>query len=146
LDYYIEQYSLPALQKLSDDSSRLDDLENFFKHFSKMQHTQTSGCFVQNAILELSLADKQVSNAGNKLYAIILDAISQVLSNAQKYNEISKTENITDISYFLLLQIQGISVLGKAKQYVVMKTAVQIIIEYINNLRMKGEKNLLLKS
>jgi hypothetical protein len=27
-----------------------------------------------------------------------------------------------------------------------MKTAVQIIIEYINNLRMKGEKNLLLKS
>jgi len=134
LNYYIDHFSVPALAKLCAEDSELDDLLNYFSYFAKLQHTQTSGCFVQNAILELSLIDDTVSETGNRLYSLILKAINNVLLNAQRRGQIAKDENIAQISHFLLLQIQGIRVLGKAKQYGVLEDAMQIITLYITRL------------
>jgi len=134
LNYYIDHFSVPALAKLCAEDSELDDLLNYFSYFAKLQHTQTSGCFVQNAILELSLIDDTVSETGNRLYSLILKAINNVLLNAQRSGQIAEDEDIAQISHFLLLQIQGIRVLGKAKQYGVLEDAMQIITLYITKL------------
>ena len=134
LNYYIDNVSTPALAQLLAEDPELDDLQNYFSYFAKLQSSQTSGCFVQNAILELSLIDDTVSEAGNRLYSLILKAIENVLVNAQQKGQIGSEENIKQISQFLLLQIQGIRVLGKAKQYHVLDGAMQIISLYIKSL------------
>ncbi|EPJ51635.1 MAG: putative transcriptional regulator, TetR family protein [Osedax symbiont Rs2] len=135
LNYYIDNFSVPALSELCAQDSELDDLLNYFSYFAKLQTSQTSGCFVQNAILELSLVDDDVGRAGQRLYSLILKAIENVLANAQRRDQIGSEQNIQQISHFLLLQIQGIRVLGKAKQYDVLEDAMQIITLYITNLR-----------
>ena len=138
LNYNIDNFSVPALAKLDGQESELDDLVNYFNYFAKLQTSQTSGCFVQNAILELSLIDDTVSGVGKRLYSLILSALENVLANAQRRGQIDSGENIKQISHFLLLQIQGIRVLGKAKQYDVLDDAMQIITLYIT--RLKQEK------
>ncbi|MEH6442321.1 MAG: TetR/AcrR family transcriptional regulator [Oceanospirillaceae bacterium] len=135
LNYYIDNYSIPALERLNAADSGLAELESYFTDFSKMQYHQTSGCFVQNAILELSLIDHDVSQAGQRLYSLVLASFTNVLKNAQQTNEISSSKNIDKISHFLLLQVQGIRVLGKSKQYTAMEDAVCIISEFLEGLR-----------
>ena len=137
LNYYIDNFSVPALAKLDGQESDLDDLLNYFSYFAKLQTSQTSGCFVQNAILELSLIDDTVSGAGKRLYSLILTALENVLANSQRRGQIDSGENIKQISHFLLLQIQGIRVLGKAKQYDVLEDAMQIITLYITRLKLE---------
>jgi len=135
LNHYIDHLSKPALAQLLAENADIEDLLNYFNYFAKLQTSQTSGCFVQNAILELSLIDDKVSEAGNRLYSLILDAIQNVLANAQQQGQIDAGANIQQISHYLLLQIQGIRVLGKAKQYTVLEDAMQIITLYINDLK-----------
>lgn len=135
LNHYIDHLSKPALAQLLADDADLEDLLNYFNYFAKLQTSQTSGCFVQNAILELSLIDDKVSEAGNRLYSLILNAMKKVLINAQQKGQISSDANIQQISHYLLLQIQGIRVLGKAKQYAVLEDAMLIISQYINGLK-----------
>ena len=135
LNYYIDNLSTPALAKILAEDAELEDLLNYFNYFAKLQYSQTSGCFVQNAILELSLVDETVSKVGNRLYSLILKAIQNVLANAQQQQQIAADEDIVQISHYLLLQIQGIRVLGKAKQYAVLEDAMKIICLYINNLK-----------
>ncbi len=135
LNYYIDNYSVPALESLSKGQPNLSALEDYFDYFSKLQYKQTSGCFVQNAILELSLTDQQVSLAGQRLYSLILSGFCHVLNSAKDRGEISKNADVEKISHFLLLQIQGIRVLGKAKQYQAMEDAVGIIVQYLDSLK-----------
>lgn len=135
LNYYIDNYSAPALAGLTASDADLSTLEEYFKYFSNLQYKQTSGCFVQNAILELSLTDEQVSLAGKRLYSLILAGFANVLHNAVNSHEISKEQNVEQICHFLLLQIQGIRVLGKAKQYEAMEDSVAIICNYLNSLK-----------
>ncbi len=137
LNYYIDNYSVPALESLSLGEPSLSALEDYFDYFSKLQYKQTSGCFVQNAILELSLTDEQVSLAGKRLYSLILSGFCHVLKSAKEHHEIASDEDIEKISHFLLVQIQGIRVLGKAKQYKAMEDAVSIIGQYIDSLKVK---------
>jgi len=135
LTYYINNNSLPALQRLTTADSGVVDVEEFLKNFVELQYEQVNGCFVQNAILELSLIDTQVSEEGNRLYSLIVNAFVHALQNAQLKGEINHSENVENISHFLLLQLQGIRVLGKAKQYSVMENAALIIIAYLEKLR-----------
>ncbi|MFT5707026.1 MAG: TetR/AcrR family transcriptional repressor of nem operon [Oceanospirillaceae bacterium] len=135
LNYYIDNHSVPALEKLNATDSGLKELESYFSYFSKIQYSQTSGCFVQNAILELSLTDQDVSQAGQRLYSLVLAGFTNVLKNAQQANEISTFKDVDKISHFLLLQVQGIRVLGKSKQYTAMEDAVLIISEFLQDLR-----------
>jgi len=135
LTYYINNNTLPALQRLTASDSGISDVEEFLKNFVELQYEQVNGCFVQNAILELSLIDTQVSEEGRRLYSLIIDAFVYALQNAQSKGEISHSEDVENISHFLLLQLQGIRVLGKAKQYKVMENAALIIIGYLAKLR-----------
>jgi AcrR family transcriptional regulator len=135
LNYYIDNYSVPALESLSSGEPNLNVLEEYFEYFSKLQYKQTSGCFVQNAILELSLTDDQVSLAGQRLYSLMLKGFSHVLNSAKAHHEIADDQDVKKISHFLLVQIQGIRVLGKAKQYQAMEDAVGIIHQYIASLK-----------
>ena len=102
-------------KNLTQGSSGLGDLKDYLIFFSQLQYKQTSGCFVQNAILELSLIDQEVSEAGQRLYSLILDGFQCVLNRALQLNELPLDADITKISHFLLLQIQGIRVLGKSE-------------------------------
>jgi len=135
LTYYINNNSLPALQRLTAPDSGVADVEEFLKKFVELQYEQVNGCFVQNAILELSLIDTQVSEEGKRLYSLIVNAFASALQNAQLKGEIRSSEDVESISHFLLLQLQGIRVLGKAKQYVVMENAALIIDSYLAKLR-----------
>jgi AcrR family transcriptional regulator len=135
LNYYIDNYSLPALQTLLSDEACLSDLKSYFLYFSELQYQQTSGCFVQNAILELSLSDPKVGEAGDRLYLLVERAFLNVLMKAKHSGEISQNIDIETISHFLLLQSQGIRVMGKAKQYKVMENAMTIILSYIESLK-----------
>lgn len=135
LQYYIDNYSLPALEKLLGTEAKYDDIFHYIAYFSKLQYSQTNGCFVQNAILELSLVDDQVNQKGQKLYTSILDAVQRVLIGAQEKNQISSDIDTLKVSRFLLVQMQGIRVMGKAKRYEVMEDAVQVVFEYLQSLK-----------
>lgn len=135
LNYYINHYSLPALKTLLSDDAKLSDLKNYFLYFSELQYQQTSGCFVQNAILELSLSDPKVGEAGDRLYLLVEKAFLNVLIKAKENGEINIGADIKAISHFLLLQSQGVRVLGKAKQYKIMENAMSVILNYIDNLQ-----------
>lgn len=140
LNYYIDHYSLPALQTLLSENATLSDLERYFLYFCELQYQQTSGCFVQNAILELSLSDPKVGEAGDRLYMLVEKAFLNVLLKSVENGEISKSTDVEAISHFLLLQSQGIRVMGKAKQYQVMENAMTIILNYIESLKEVADK------
>jgi len=140
LNYYIDHYSLPALQTLRSDNATLSDLKRYFQYFCELQYQQTSGCFVQNAILELSLSDPKVGEAGDRLYLLVEKAFLNVLIKSVENGEISQNTDVETVSHFLLLQSQGIRVMGKAKQYKVMENAMAIILNYIESLKEVADK------
>ncbi|NQZ31505.1 MAG: TetR/AcrR family transcriptional regulator [Oceanospirillaceae bacterium] len=135
LAYYIDNQSIPALARLNEPDAGLIELEIYINNFIELQSHQTSGCFVQNAILELSLSDEKVRTEGSRLYSYILDSFQKVLTNAQRQGQIRNKEDVEVISHFLLLQLQGIRVLGKAKQYAVIRSSALVIFEYLSKLR-----------
>jgi AcrR family transcriptional regulator len=135
LNYYIDHYSVAALDNLMKEPAQLQDLKKYFQDFSKLQYEQTSGCFVQNAILELSLTDRQVSEAGQRLYALMLDSFKHLLQSCITQKQVAAQIDVHKVSSFLLLQVQGIRVLGKAKQYDVMEAGVQSVLEYVDSLQ-----------
>lgn len=135
LQYYIDNYSLPALERLRSPNCKIDDLIDYIAYFGELQYTQTSGCFVQNALLELSLCDDEVGEKADSLYMNMLDAIKRVIEQENHRGIFASSVDAVQLSRFLLVQMQGIRVMGKAKQYDVMSASIEITCDYLRNLK-----------
>lgn len=136
LAYYLDQESIPKLAPLLAEHANLDDVINYIEAFAKLQKDQEEGCFMQNALLEKSLSDEIVFNEGSRLFDHIVKAFSSAISRSKLAGHISEQVNPEQLSQFLLMQLQGIRVLGKAKQYTMIAHSMNTLREYLSSLKL----------
>ncbi|CAH0525464.1 TetR/AcrR family transcriptional regulator [Vibrio hippocampi] len=117
LDHYLNTVSLPKLQSLRDPKSDLATLQRFLQQFAAMQKQSLNGCLIQNAIIEHGGQDTTVQNKSDQLYDTLLEAMMIPLQHARQNNQLIAKANIATIAQFILCQLQGIRVLGKARRY-----------------------------
>lgn len=135
LDYYLTKISFPSLTELGKSDAGLEAIKAYLQRFALLQRDQLCGCFMQNAILERAHSDDEVLNTGTMLYTELEAALSQALENAKLEGIISHNVNIEQMSRFLVLQMQGIRVLGKARQYNFIDDAMVVLITMLDALR-----------
>ncbi|MCX4025782.1 TetR/AcrR family transcriptional regulator [Endozoicomonas sp. SM1973] len=138
LTYYLEKESLPKLASLLADQAGFNDVINFIEKFAKIQQDQEYGCFMQNALLEKCLSDEVVFQEGSRLFEQIVKTLNTVLSRSKQAGQISAEVDPARLSQFLLMQMQGIRVLGKAKQYEMIDNALAMLKDYLNSLKVEN--------
>ncbi|MDE1464450.1 TetR/AcrR family transcriptional regulator [Spartinivicinus poritis] len=137
LTYYLEKESLPKLASLLADHAGFEDVINFIEKFAKIQQDQEYGCFMQNALLEKCLSDEVVFQEGSRLFEQIVKTLHTVISRSKQTGQISAEVDPARLSQFLLMQMQGIRVLGKAKQYAMIDNAMAMLKGYLNSLKVE---------
>lgn len=135
LDYYLTQISFPSLTELGKGDAGLEAIKAYLQRFALLQRDQQCGCFMQNAILERAHSDDEVLNTGTMLYTELDTALGQALKNAKQDGIIGNNVNTEQMSRFLVLQMQGIRVLGKARQYNFIDDAIVVLIAMLDALR-----------
>ncbi|MEF1310915.1 TetR/AcrR family transcriptional regulator [Vibrio mytili] len=117
LDTYLKHVSLPSLKNLEKDGASLPDLEGFLKSFAELQNQRSCGCFVQNALVEHAGEDSDVLRKGHFLFDHLIHIITDAIQNAQTETLIPRTLKPRDLAQFILNNMQGMRVLGKAKRF-----------------------------
>lgn len=117
LDKYLVSVPLPRLAELNQTNSAFEELTAFLKEFAKLQKTSSSGCFMQNALIEHAGQDEYVLAKGQQLFDQLLAVISHALRNAQAQKQIGTLLDANQLAKLVLVQMQGIRVMGKAKRY-----------------------------
>ncbi|WP_105901491.1 TetR/AcrR family transcriptional regulator [Vibrio gangliei] len=131
LNYYFEHSTKPASQVLFEPDANLTTLKQFLEQFAQRQKEQKFGCFIQNALLEHGISDENVHSIGEKLMNHLSDGVTNCLNNEVKGRNLNQQIDIQGLVDLTLVQIQGMRVLGKAKQYQRLDTATQQFIELI---------------
>ncbi len=131
LDAYVKQVSLPALSNLRKDGASLRDIEEFLTSFAALQRHRTCGCFVQNALVEHAGEDEDVLRMGHFLFDHLIDIMTGAIENAQRETLIPKTLKPNYLAQFILNNMQGMRVLGKAKRYQDLDTALACLLVLI---------------
>lgn len=137
LTYYLEQYSQPRLKPLTANGG-FDELLSYIECFVAIQKEQKYGCFLQNAVLEKIISDDVVKLQCERLFEGMLTAFSASLEFAKASGELRTDVDPIQISRFLLMQMQGIRVLGKAGQFEVIEGAYQVLKSYLISLKEQG--------
>ncbi|HAS6347219.1 TetR/AcrR family transcriptional regulator [Vibrio sp. IRLE0018] len=117
LDTYLKTISFPSLNELSQKDASMPELERFLIQFAKIQRKGTSGCFMQNALVEHAGEDCTVLEKGNRLFDHLLTVLKSAIDNAQKQGLVITSTHSEHIAKLILNQMQGMRVLGKAKRY-----------------------------
>jgi TetR/AcrR family transcriptional regulator, transcriptional repressor for nem operon len=73
------------------------------------------GCFITNACLEMLPIDLKVKALVTTNISFLQEIFSEVLSNGQKINEINKSLSATEMANFIISQIYGLRMIGKAQ-------------------------------
>lgn len=136
LNYYLHHISLPALEALKTDEAGVQQIAEFITQFALLQREQKCGCFLQNAILERAHSDANVLQSGDALYKALDEAFVCALNNDVQRGALSDDVNIAQLSRFLVLQTQGIRVLGKAQQYAYLDDALSVLLTTLNSYRL----------
>ncbi|MDV6250325.1 TetR/AcrR family transcriptional regulator [Vibrio sp. EA2] len=131
LDAYLKKVSLPSLADLRKSGASLREIETFLTSFAALQHKSNCGCFVQNALVEHAGEDNDVLRMGHFLFDHLIDIMSEAIENAQKETLIPKTFKPTELARFILNNMQGMRVLGKAKRYEDLDTALSCLLTLI---------------
>ncbi|UTM60235.1 TetR/AcrR family transcriptional regulator [Photobacterium sp. CCB-ST2H9] len=139
LDYYLQQVSFPPLRKILHDESGYSDILAYLKRFVALQRDQKCGCFMQNALLERAHCDESVLASGGLLFETLAARYQQAIRNAQANGEWNKATDPVQFSRFLVMQMQGIRVLGKARQYEMLEDGVGILLNMLENLHLAGK-------
>ncbi|GGJ00835.1 TetR family transcriptional regulator [Shewanella hanedai] len=126
LRYYLEQYSQPKLKPLAANGG-LDGLLSYIERFVVIQKEQKYGCFLQNAILEKIISDEVVKQQCERLFEGMLAAFNSSIEYAKASGELRADVDPIQVSRFLLMQMQGIRILGKAGQFEVIEGAYQVL-------------------
>ena len=135
LEYYLSQYSFPSLHAYLHENANLTDIEQYLSRFVEMQKEQKYGCFLQNAVLEKCLDDECVQQACQRLFEQLQQRFTEALLRSQTQGKLIDSAEPVAISAFLLMQLQGIRVLGKASQYEVLANAQEELQGYLNGLK-----------
>ena len=135
LSYYLAHYSQPKLAPLFVDDADLDTIKDYIEAFIAQQVDQPYGCFLQNAILEKYLKDEVVQQLCGRLFDGLHQAFTQVLADSQRRGRLSNALNTQEVASFLVMQLQGIRVLGKAEQYQLVEQARRVLMSYLDGLR-----------
>ncbi len=75
---------------------------------------QRKGCFITNATLEMLPTDQVVQNLVTTNIKFLQEIFEEVLSKALTNKEIALDSNIKEIANFLISQINGLRMIGKA--------------------------------
>ncbi|WP_417881225.1 TetR/AcrR family transcriptional regulator [Vibrio sp.] len=132
LNYYFENISKPAAKPLFDSNANLETLTDFLLKFSNLQKSQQFGCFIQNALLEHANRDQDVQLTGRCLFTHLSDGVTSCLNHAKAQGQLSESMDISSLTDLILTQIQGMRVLGKAKQYDRLDNATNMLIRILN--------------
>ncbi|QYJ87216.1 TetR/AcrR family transcriptional regulator [Shewanella mesophila] len=135
LTHYLENYSQPNLSPLLSEEADVNDIIRYIEAFIALQSSQPYGCFLQNAVLEKYLSDQVVQQICARLFNGLHQAFVKVLMRSQALAQIDSSINTPQLASFLIMQLQGIRVLGKAKQYALIEDARQVLLTYIGGLK-----------
>ncbi len=108
-------------------------METFLIGFAEKQKDSTCGCFIQNAVVEHAGENEQVLQRSDALFDTLQTAIVQTIKSAQNQAQISSKQDAKSLGQFVICQMQGMRVLGKAKRYTEIDTATQILIQYLKS-------------
>ncbi|WP_244943794.1 TetR/AcrR family transcriptional regulator [Vibrio algivorus] len=133
LNYYLENISKPAAKPLFAPNANLETLTDFLLNFSNLQKSQKFGCFIQNALLEHANRDQDVQITGKCLFAHLSDGVTNCLNHAKAQGQLSEGVEISSLTDLILTQIQGMRVLGKAKQYNRLDNATNMLISILKH-------------
>ncbi|WP_087017903.1 TetR/AcrR family transcriptional regulator [Thaumasiovibrio subtropicus] len=136
LSRYLDEVTLPSLHDGVPSSATLNNVIEHLESFAAIQRTQTMGCFMQNAILERAMEDDGVLSEGNRLYTRMLTAFEQAFENAKQVGELPSDFASNAMSAWVLMQMQGIRVLGKARQYEAMEKGLQVTLQVLRRQRL----------
>jgi AcrR family transcriptional regulator len=131
LDAYLKKVSLPSLENLSKDDASLREIEAFLTSFAQLQRKSSYGCFVQNALVEHAGEDNDVLRMGHFLFDHLIEIMTEAIKNAQRETLIPKTLKPKELACFILNNMQGMRVLGKAKRYDDLDTALSCLLTLI---------------
>jgi len=131
IDTYLRKVSLPALTDLEKDNASLPELESFLTSFANLQRQRNCGCFIQNALVEHAGEDDNVLRKGHFLFDHLIRIITTALANAQKESLATKALKSDELARFILNNMQGMRVLGKAKRYEDLDTALACLLVLI---------------
>lgn len=138
LDYYLKQVSFPPLRKVLHDQAGYSDILAYLERFVSIQRDQKCGCFMQNALLERAHCDESVLASGGLLFETLAERFQAAIRNAQASGEWDKTTDPVQFSRFLVMQMQGIRVLGKARQYDMLDDAFRVLLSLLATLHQAG--------
>lgn len=92
---------------------------------------------MQNAVLEKSLDDESVLQECQRLFCRLQASFTQVLRDCQARGELLPHVQPHQVAAFLVLQLQGIRVLGKAGEYELLDNAFAVLQSYLGTLNTK---------
>ena len=134
LRFYLDHYSFGAKEKILHAQAGLNEILTYLARFVALQREQEYGCFMQNAVLEKCLDDDCVQQECQRLFAQLQINFTDVLRYSQRQGELSQSVQPESLAAFLVLQLQGIRVLGKAKEYALLDNAFEVLSEYLKSL------------
>lgn len=129
LRHYLYTRGLPGLARLESDQGTLNDLLELVEAFAAKQKAQKYGCFMQNAVLERGVVDEEVTRIASELFTALNHAFAKVLGRTLP------SERATALAAYLVMQLQGIRVLGKAGQFELLESALHVLREQILSWR-----------
>lgn len=131
LEAYLKKVSLPSLSNLQKAGASLREIEEFLTSFAALQRKRNCGCFVQNALIEHAGNDEDVLRIGHFLFDHLIEIMTEAIENAQRETMIPKTLKPVQLATFILNNMQGMRVLGKAKRYEDLDTALTCLLVLI---------------
>ncbi|NAX47164.1 TetR family transcriptional regulator [Photobacterium halotolerans] len=140
LDYYLKKVSFPPLHNLLHEHAGYEDIVAYLKRFASLQREQPCGCFIQNALLERAHCDERVLVLGGVLFNTLAGRFQTAIQNAQEQGEWSMSTDAKQFSHFLVMQMQGIRVLGKARQYELVDNGVSVLLGLLALQNQAGHK------
>ncbi|MBT1444716.1 TetR/AcrR family transcriptional regulator [Shewanella sp. JM162201] len=118
---YLYTRGLTGLAALEADNAGMEALQTLVEEFAAKQKDQRFGCFMQNALLERCVEDEEVKRLGDELFARLNQAFFKVIARYQP------PERASALAAFLVMQLQGIRVLGKSGQLELLDAAMVVL-------------------
>lgn len=134
LSFYLDNYSFGAADTLLHEQAGLAKIEAYLARFVALQRAQKYGCFIQNAVLEKSHYDGVVLQECQRLFCRLQALFTEVLQACQARGELLVHIQPQQVAAFLVLQLQGIRVLGKAGEYELLDNAFVVLQDYLRSL------------
>ncbi|MEL4428423.1 TetR/AcrR family transcriptional regulator [Shewanella mangrovisoli] len=134
LRFYLDHYSFGAKEQILHEQAGLSEILTYLTRFVALQREQEYGCFMQNAVMEKCLDDDCVQQECQRLFTQLQTNFTDVLRYSQLQGELPQSVQPESLAAFLVLQLQGIRVLGKAKEYALLDNAFKVLSEYLKSL------------